>query len=511
MFSRSKGPPRADNRGVSGGGLAMVLSMAMGAIPPLDAAAPEDSVVKVIAQIRLPQPIQPWIKQNAVEVNGTGVVIEGKRILTCAHLVTYASEVVVQGQNAGDRIDAKVSVMGQGIDLAILNVDEEGFFDGRPPLRRSKDLPPIMSPLSFCGFPLGGNSLSVGRGTLSRIEYAPYDDRTAGLRIQVEAALNAGNSGGPILVNGEMAGMIIGLLDQAQNVGYVIPHEEVDDFLADVADGHFDGKPRLSDQFQTLENPALRSRLGLGKEVKGIMIRKPASEEPSYPLHEFDIVTRIGSHPIDNQGMVEVPGGLRLNFMYLVPKLAQGGSVTLTVVRFGQPVEVNLPVHRADERLIRSYDGEYPRYFVHGPLVFSSLMAEAIPWYIQMNPALLARNSPHQTRRHDMVRFEGEELVVVTNPLLRHKISKGYREPLGQVVARVDDVKVKNLIHLVETIRDGHGEFLTIRFADDYSETMVFRREEIERATEEVMAENGIPARGSEDVLAVWNRRSAGH
>jgi S1-C subfamily serine protease len=510
MFSRSNEPPPADNRGASRARLAMVLSLAMGTIPMVRAAAPEDSVVKVIAQIRLPQPIQPWIKQNPVEVNGTGVVIEGKRILTCAHLVTYASEVVVQGRNAGDRIDTKVSAIGQGIDLAILTVEEEGFFEGRPPLRRSGDLPPIMSPLSFCGFPVGGNGLSVGRGTLSRIEYAAYDYRSTGLRIQVEAALNPGNSGGPILVNGEMAGLIIGLLDQAQNVGYVIPLEEVDDFLADVADGHFDGKPRLSDQFQTLENPALRSRLGLGKEVKGIMIRKPASEEPSYPLHEFDIVTRIGSHPIDNEAMVEVQGGLRLTFTYLVPKLAHNGSVSLTVIRLGQPVEVTLPVGRFDDRLIRSYDGEYPRYFVHGPLVFSPLMAEAIQWYFQLNPTLFARNSPRQARRQDKVRFNGEELVVVTNPLLRHKISKGYGEPLGQVVDQVDDVKVKNLIHLVETIRDGHGEFLTIRFADDYSETMLFRREEMERATDEVMAENGIPRRGSEDVMAAWNTKSAG-
>ncbi len=37
-----------------------------------------DSVVKVFTQMRLPNPVRPWIKQNPVEVMGSGVVIERK-------------------------------------------------------------------------------------------------------------------------------------------------------------------------------------------------------------------------------------------------------------------------------------------------------------------------------------------------------------------------------------------------------------------------------------------------
>ena len=45
-----------------------------------------DSVVKVFTQMRLPNPVRPWVKQNPVEVMGSGVVIERNRITTNAYL-----------------------------------------------------------------------------------------------------------------------------------------------------------------------------------------------------------------------------------------------------------------------------------------------------------------------------------------------------------------------------------------------------------------------------------------
>ena len=106
------------------------------------------------------------------------------------------------------------------------------------------------------GYPQGGSSLSVTKGIVSRIEFAGYNDGTSGLRIQVDAAINPGNSGGPALVDGKMIGLIFSKLTQADNIGYIIPGEEIDLFLKDVADGKYDGKPAIHDSLQTLENPA---------------------------------------------------------------------------------------------------------------------------------------------------------------------------------------------------------------------------------------------------------------
>jgi S1-C subfamily serine protease len=465
-----------------------------------------DSVVKVFSQMRLPNPVRPWTKQNPIEVMGSGVVIERNRILTNAHLVLYADEIFVQGGQGGDRVEAKVTAIGPGIDLAVLTLEDETFFAKRPPIPRAFKLPEITSRVAVQGFPVGGNSLSTTQGTVARIEYDMYDTGTAGLRIQVDAVINSGNSGGPAVVDGKMIGVISG---HAENIGYIIPNQEIDDFLADIADGRYEGKPFVFDQFQSMENEALRAKLGVPKNVRGLMVREPKRRDPSYPLKEFDILTRIGAHEIDNEGMIHAEDNLRLSFMSQVPKLAKEGTVPMSVLRAGKTIEVALPVNRENDNLLRGYDGRYPSYFVCGPLVFSPVAGNAISYYFQYNPALAGRNSPLSIRRTDRTRFPGEELVVVTAPLLRTRMTKGYAEPFGQVLSEINGTKVKNLAHLVELVRTCKDEYLTFRFAEDYSETLVFRRQAMLEATEPLMSENGIPRRGSDDVLAVWSGKVA--
>jgi hypothetical protein len=131
-------------------------------------------------------------------------------------------------------------------------------------------------------------------------------------------------------------------------------------------------------------------------------------------------------------------------------------------------------------------------------------MREAVSTYYRANPGIGVRNSPLITRSAERVRFPGEELVVVTSPMLSHRMTRGYGEPIGQVVESLNGTRIKNLRHLVETIRDCRDEFLTFRFAEEGAETLVFRRQAMLEATEPLMSQNGIPRRGSDDVLIVW-------
>ncbi len=236
------------------------------------------------------------------------------------------------------------------------------------------------------------------------------------------------------------------------------------------------------------------------------MVRKLARHDPAHQLREGNVVTRIGTAAIDNEGAVEFEENLRLPFTSLVTRLAKGGTVPVSLIRDGKTLEVALPVTRQDNRLIKPYNCQYPPYFVHGPLVFSPVIEEAEGLYMQGNLAAMI-GSPLVSRDSDREAFPGEELVVVTAPMMSHKISRGYGDPFGSVVAEVDGVKIKNLRHLVEVLRDGQGEFLTIRFCGDYSEILVFRRKAVEEATAELMSENGIPRRGSAELMAVWNAK----
>jgi S1-C subfamily serine protease len=488
--------------------LLVVVLFLFGSANGVVAAGPEDSVVCVFASLRLPNPTRPWTKQNPVQVLGTGVVIDGKTVLTNAHVVLYASEVFVQDRRGGDRVPAKVTSIGPGIDLATLVPEDRSFCEKRPGIARATKRAAAGDSVVLMGFSTNSPGPMVSQGVVSRIDYAPYVDLTEGLRIQVDAPPPAGNSGGPALVNGKMIGLVF---RRSQNAGYVIPNGEIDDFLADVKDGCYDGNLRVDDHFQPLINEALRKKLGLAREDRGVLIREPRKADPNGPLREGDVVTRVGTAEVDNEGLVDFDGNLRLPFTALVPRLAQGGTVSVRLLRAGKPMEVGMVATRDDDRLIKPYQGRYPSYFVHGPLVFSPAIEEAIPTYAQGNPFAML-GSPLATRETDRVGFPGEELVIVTAPLLAHPIARGYSDPFGQVVKDVDGVPVRNLRHLVELLRDGRGEFLTIRFFGEVSETLVFPREAMESATPDLMRENGIPRRGSEDTMLIWSApRAAAH
>ncbi|HEY1381657.1 MAG TPA: trypsin-like peptidase domain-containing protein [Gemmataceae bacterium] len=486
-----------------------LLALAVALLPgPVAAADPAASVVKVAASVRYPNPVRPWVRNNPIEVIGTGVVLDGKRILTSAHLVLYATEVTVQSRPGADKTEATVAVVAPDADLAVLTVKDDKFFAKYPALPRAAKLPKVQDAVTVYGFPVGGNDLSVTRGVVSRIDFGTYGVRGGGLYLQVSAAVNPGNSGGPAVVDGAMVGVVASRLNEAEGIGFIIPNEEIDLVLANVQGGRYVGKPveAAGTGYQRLENPALRRFVKLDDSVKGVLISAPDDRPDNYPLRTFDVLTKIGPHEIDNEGMVRLDESLRVPFTCLIPKLARGPAVPVTVLRGGKTLTLDLPVTRRDDRLIREFEGEQPSYFIHGPLVFSPLKSDAVSLYARMNPGLYGAGGPLITRRLDKARFPGEELVVVTAPMFAHKIAKGYGDPVGLVVRDVNGVAVKNLRHLVETLRDSTAEFLTFRFADEPGTILVFDRKEMDKATEEIMEDNGIAPsrRGSADVLAAW-------
>jgi S1-C subfamily serine protease len=497
---------------------AWVLFLVLGGPAPARAAAAaqdgdqegkiRDAVVKIFATMRQPDLSRPWTKQSPTEASGTGVILEGKRILTNAHVVTYASQLFVEGNQSSDKLPARVEAVSPGIDLAVLRLEDESFFDKRTPIARTTSLPEVKETVLVYGYPEGGSTLSITKGIVSRIEFTAYGEGASGVRVQIDAAINPGNSGGPALVDGKVVGLIFSKLQRSDNIGYIIPSEEIDLFLTDVADGKYDGKPAMHEPMQTLENDALRRFLRLDKSAQGMVVHAPNPAEPDKdPLKPFDLITRIGDHEIDNTGMVKINDRLRLRFQYLIQQVTKDGKVPLTVVRQGKTMKIDLPVKSDYPMLIQSLKGKYPSYFIYGPLVFSPVTSELASAFGRFSAMLAIIGSPLVTRRGDYPRFEGEELVVVASPMFPHRIAKGYDSPIYKVVKEINGVPVKNARHLVELLRDSKEKFTTIRFDDRASETIVFDHQEALKATEEVLSDNGIRQPASDDLAEVWARK----
>ena len=277
-----------------------------------------NSVVKIFVTQRNPDFARPWSKESPDEVSGSGVIIDGKRILTNAHVVLYASQIFVQADQTTERVPAKVKAVAPGMDMAIIEVEKPSFFEGHPPLPVADGLPAVKQTVNVYGYPMGGEQLSVTQGIISRIEFTRIYYSVCGLRVQIDAALNPGNSGGPAVADGKIVGLVFSKFAKGENIGYLLAADEIRAFLEAVQGGTYNGKPQLWDYYQPTENEALRAKLGLTKE-SGVVVSAPFNPAPDYPLKKWDVITRIGDKPLDSQGNVKVNDSLRLTFQYFVP------------------------------------------------------------------------------------------------------------------------------------------------------------------------------------------------
>lgn len=475
---------------------------------PAEAVAPnpeiEKSVVKINVTQRSPDFMRPWTKASPSKSSGSGVVIAGPRILTNAHVVMHASEIFVQLSRGGDQLTAKLVAIAPGMDLALIELEDPSALDGITPLSLATELPQPKSDVSVYGYPTGGDDLSVTNGIVSRIEFTGYNYGTAGVRVQVDAALNPGNSGGPAIQDGKIAGLVFSKIEKADNIGYLIPPEEIEAFLSDVADGKYDGRPLMFDSYQTAENDALRTYLEIPKDVTGVVVAEPYSDEEGYPLKKWDLITHIGPHAIDNQGYVEVRPGLRLKFMYYVPKLENDGKIELTVLRDGKSQVVQVPVRPERELLIPVLKDEYPEYFIYGPIVFSPATQEYVRATGGAGVSMLAAlDSPILKRLYDKPSDPDEQLVMIATRLFPHPSTKGYDVRPMTVIDTLNGVEVHSLRQLAELLKENKDEYLRFEMGDR-NESLVFRRADMEAATEQILVDEGIRYQASETLRDVW-------
>ena len=167
---------------------------------------------------------QAVLTVRAGDAEGAGFVIntDGYAI-TNAHVISHGGQVEVR---LADKrvVAAKVIKRDDARDLAILKLDATNIPNVQ--FASNKTLKPG-SEVAAIGAPLGLEH-SVTKGVVSSLE-REIEGKTF---VQIDAALNPGNSGGP-LVNekGQVVGVNTKVASQAQNVGFAIPSDDVLVFL----------------------------------------------------------------------------------------------------------------------------------------------------------------------------------------------------------------------------------------------------------------------------------------
>ena len=468
-----------------------------------------DSVVKVYTTRQVPSYGDPWSPGAIESLTGSGCVIAGRRILTSAHVVSDRTFVAVRGNGDSEKHEARVVHVSHDADLAVLSVDDAGFWAGLQPLPLGP-LPPSQREVLVYGFPLGGDTLSVTRGVVSRVEHQYYlhggRELLAG---QIDAAINPGNSGGPVVLDGEVVGIVMQGDTGADNIGYMVPTPVVRHFLDDVADGRYDGFPALGIDWQPVENQDLRELYSLPADRTGVLVTRVLPDSAALNLlRRGDVLLSIDGHDLGGDGTVEFRPRERTSFAYVVDRQQVGTALLLEVLREGaiQSVHLTLGTGGANPVVVgpEQYDRP-PSYFVFGGLVFSPLTLSYLEswgedWSIEAPPHLLA-----ELERAPSV--AGEQAVVLVK-VLASSISEGYHDLADEVVSSVDGVRPRDLAELVRLVEDGIGAFLRIGYSGD-SREIVLRRARARVASAGILAGYGIPADRSADLRAASQRAAA--
>ena len=217
--------------------VSLFAALALSALTTL-AADPEKAVVQIFTFSQEADWDEPWKFGQLRRSSGTGFIIKGRRIMTNAHVVSWARQLMVKRYQDPRPYLARVVFIAHDCDLALLEVDDSLFYDGVDPLEFGP-LPKVRSTVVTYGYPAGGEQISYTKGVVSRIElqtYAHIGNRSF-LGVQTDAAINPGNSGGPVIQDDKVIGVAFQGMPGLENAGFFIPPPVINHFLDDIKDG----------------------------------------------------------------------------------------------------------------------------------------------------------------------------------------------------------------------------------------------------------------------------------
>lgn len=466
-----------------------------------------EAVMKVFCTHVEPNFGMPWQKRRQFSSTSSGFLIAGRRVLTNAHSVEFGESISLTRRGDDTKYPARLLALGVECDIAVLTVDDPAFWADAPPPLQFGSLPRQGEGVLVVGYPVGGDTLSVTSGVVSRIEVTHYSlGMTELLGMQIDAAINAGNSGGPVLNEaGECVGIAFqsrrGDEEASEGVGYAIPTPVIARLLADVARcGTFQGFPSLGIEWQPLESPALRAASGMAERHKGILISRVLPTSPSAAvLRRGDVLLAFDGARVGNDGSVPFRAGERIAFSHLVAQRFVGDTATLALLRGGQELEVAVPLAVPHLLIPPFHSGAAPPpYLIVAGLVFVAcsdpyLKAEFGDTYEWDAPVPLLN-----LLLSGLAKAPGDQVVVLSQ-VLTAEVNRGYEDLTNNQVLRFNGGEVRSLAGLAAAVAASTEPFLS--FELDSGDVVVLDAAAARAATPAILATHEIPAAASAGLL----------
>jgi serine protease Do len=282
-------------------------------------------------------------QQVAPEASGSGVIIDKSGyIVTNNHVVEGAATVQVVLYNTSKQISATIVGTDAFSDLAVLKIDPSVV----PAVATfgDSDALELGQPVVAIGSALGDYENSVTAGIVSGLHREIKDAGSTSLQdlIQTDAAINHGNSGGPLLdLNGNIVGINTAVVrstgmsnDVAEGLGFAIPSNTVRQVVDQIIKNGSVSHPYIGISYQAI-NSQVAAYMSLPRDY-GIYVSQvePGSPADKAGIKANSIITAFdGTRLDDNTSLVQ-----------MLMKHKVGDTVKLSVLDEGASSEHDVSV-----------------------------------------------------------------------------------------------------------------------------------------------------------------------
>ncbi len=295
-------------------------------------------------EFQIPQYRQKGTEKKEVS-SGSGFIVDSRGfIVTNKHVVSDSEAEYTVLTNDEKKYKASIIAVDPGEDLAVLKIEADNLI----PLKLGDSSKiEIGETVIAIGNALGEfkNTVSVGvvSGLYRTIEASDFSGNTQILNdvIQTDAAINRGNSGGPLLnLKGEVIGVNVAMVSGAQNIGFAIPINKIKNSLNQAIETGEIKIPFLGIRY-VLVNSQIKEEKNLKYDYGALIVKgegkndyaiEPGSPAEKANLKEGDIILEIDGKKINEKN----------NLANLIRDYKVGDVVTLKVARGDEVFEVKV-------------------------------------------------------------------------------------------------------------------------------------------------------------------------
>lgn len=424
---------------------------------------------------------RPWTKENPEVRDGTAVVISKHLLLTEASMVQNATFIQVEKHGDADWIPARLVHRDVEINLALLTVDQPGFFDDLTPVEIA-DRAAIAGVVHSVRWK--DRQLEISNSRPGRVEVieSPFGSvHHAILRLSTD--FPDGGWAEAVFADGRLSGITVA---QSGQTAAVVPAEILKAYVERAAgDGDYAGFASLGGvRWQTNTDRALIAYLGLEGQPRGIFIRQvPWGSTGCSSLRPRDILLELDGHAIDASGNYNHPHYGQLRFEHIAVEGHASGDVVLArVFRDKQLIEVEIELrsYPSSARLVpwRRVDSA-PPYLVAGGFVFRELDGR----YLSLWGSEWRTQAPNELRNAFYLLGSAQSperrRVIIVSKVLPDAYNIGYHGVENLPVKSINGFEIDSIADAVQAFEHPKGDVHRIAFYPN----MMIREVILDRAT----------------------------